>query len=260
MKDLTENRRNFLKQIFTGAVVTATCPHLLLGKITPDLKYDKNKDRILGAYHINLDDYPELYELWQSIIIRVDAIDGSWKDVLITRIDPGEYGQQFAAVWNICTHMGWEISKLHPELHIYICPHEGSTFGPTGKLLGGPAEWDLESYPIISFDGDKNLNLEIYYYNASSVEEQDSLIYLKQNTPNPCNDITTIEYGTEKAGNLKIELFDLSGNKVADVVNSFHNPGHYSAKFNASDLPSGQYVYKLSQNAKEIVKKLIIAK
>jgi len=260
MNKITENRRKFLKQMLTGAVVTAACPHLLLGKVTPDIKYDKNKNKILGVYHINLDEYPDLYELWKSILIRVDAIDGSWKDVLITRLDPEEYGQQFGAVWNICTHMGWEISKLHPELHIYICPHEGSTFGPTGKLLGGPAEWDLESYPIVNFDGDKNLYLEIYYYAGSSVEEQESLVYLKQNIPNPCNDITTIDYGTEKAGFLKIELFDLSGNKIAVIVNSQHNPGHYSVNFNTSNLPSGQYVYKLYQNASEIVKKLIIAK
>jgi len=52
----------------------------------------------------------------------------------------------------------------------------------------------------------------------------------------------------------------LSGNKIIDIVNSFHNPGHYTAKFNSANLPSGQYIYKLSQNAKEIVKKLIIAK
>jgi len=260
MKNLTENRRNFLKQMLTGAVVTATCPHFLLGKVTPDIKYDKNKDKILGVYHINLDDYPKLYELWQSVEIKVYAIDSSFKFLLITRIDKEEYGQQFAAVWRACTHQGVDISELHPELHIYICPHEGSTFGATGKLLGGPAEWDLESYPMVNFDGDKNLYLEIYYYAGSSVEEQESLIYLKQNIPNPCNDITTIEYGTEKSGNLKIELFDLSGNKIIDIVNSFHNPGHYTAKFNSANLPSGQYIYKLSQNAKEIVKKLIIAK
>ena len=69
---------------------------------------------------------------------------------------------------------------------------------------------------------------------------------LAQNYPNPFNAATTIEYALPKTSRVKLELFDVSGRQVATLVNFNQNAGVYRVKLNATELPSGEYFYRLS--------------
>jgi photosystem II stability/assembly factor-like uncharacterized protein len=83
---------------------------------------------------------------------------------------------------------------------------------------------------------------------------------LAQNYPNPFNPVTNIKFSIPKAGNVKLAVFDITGREVAELVNSQLSAGTYKADFNAENLSSGVYFYKLVTNEFTEVKKMILVK
>ena len=83
---------------------------------------------------------------------------------------------------------------------------------------------------------------------------------LTQNYPNPFNPTTTINYSLKTAGEVTLKVYDMLGTEVASLVNEYKEAGNYSVEFNASDLPSGMYVYRLSTSNFVDTKKLILLK
>ena len=82
---------------------------------------------------------------------------------------------------------------------------------------------------------------------------------LKQNYPNPFNPTTIISYDLVKAGNVKLEIYNDIGRKVATLVNGMQSAGSHEVTFNASHLNSGLYFYKLdSQNFSQTKKMMLV--
>ena len=70
-------------------------------------------------------------------------------------------------------------------------------------------------------------------------------IVLKQNYPNPFNPTTTIEFGIPESGFVTLAVYNLLGEQVGLLVNENLSAGNYKADWDAGDLPSGIYIYKL---------------
>ncbi|MGQ9804747.1 MAG: DUF4876 domain-containing protein [Chlorobiales bacterium] len=68
---------------------------------------------------------------------------------------------------------------------------------------------------------------------------------LEQNYPNPFNPTTAITYQLAMMSDVKLEVFDMLGRKVALLVGQTQNAGRYQVNFNASGLTSGMYFYRL---------------
>jgi hypothetical protein len=83
---------------------------------------------------------------------------------------------------------------------------------------------------------------------------------LEQNYPNPFNPTTSISYSIPKAGNVKLTVFDVLGRDVAVLVNEFKTAGSYSLEFNASELSSGVYFYRIEAGDFKDVKKMTLVK
>ena len=83
---------------------------------------------------------------------------------------------------------------------------------------------------------------------------------LYQNYPNPFNPSTTIEYALPKAGNVVLKVYDAIGKEVLTLVNEAQEAGYYSTKFDASKLSSGMYIYKLTSDKFNEVKKMSLIK
>jgi len=83
---------------------------------------------------------------------------------------------------------------------------------------------------------------------------------LEQNYPNPFNPVTNIRFKISNAGNTKITVFDLLGKEVGILVNQYLQAGAYEVNFNAANLTSGIYFYKLSSGNFTDLKRMILIK
>ncbi|MBU1936701.1 T9SS type A sorting domain-containing protein, partial [bacterium] len=83
---------------------------------------------------------------------------------------------------------------------------------------------------------------------------------LGQNYPNPFNPTTTITYALKDAGFVTLKVYNLLGQEVANLVSEQLNPGSYTANFNATNLPSGIYVYRLEVNDFTAQQKMVLLK
>ncbi len=68
---------------------------------------------------------------------------------------------------------------------------------------------------------------------------------LHQNYPNPFNPKTTINYELQISSYVRLEIFDIMGRKIEELVSKRQNVGEYKIEFDDSDLTSGLYLYKL---------------
>jgi hypothetical protein len=83
---------------------------------------------------------------------------------------------------------------------------------------------------------------------------------LSQNYPNPFNPVTVIKYKIAKQADVSLDIFDMAGRKVRTLVNQTLTPGAYEATFDASNLASGMYLYRLSVGSDVMTKKLTLIK
>lgn len=99
--------------------------------------------------------------------------------------------------------------------------------------------------------------------NITSVEEIKQVptdYILEQNYPNPFNPSTTIRFSLPKDGFVSLKVFNLLGQEVASLVNEIKTAGNHNINFNASNLSSGVYLYKLNAGSFTSVKKLTLLK
>ncbi len=92
---------------------------------------------------------------------------------------------------------------------------------------------------------DFNGNYEYHFLNNEVEIGLPSKYDLSQNYPNPFNPSTKINFELANAGNVSIKIFDNLGREVASLVNDYRNAGYYTINFNASNLPSGLYYYRM---------------
>jgi len=85
-------------------------------------------------------------------------------------------------------------------------------------------------------------------------------LFLAQNYPNPFNSITKISYLVPKSGNVKIVVYDMLGKQLNVIINSVHNRGYYEVLYDASNLASGIYIYKLEFENITLVRKMLLLK
>jgi alpha-amylase len=83
---------------------------------------------------------------------------------------------------------------------------------------------------------------------------------LFQNYPNPFNPTTVISYQVPSVSDVKLEIFDVLGRKVATLVERKQEPGVYSVSFNASSLASGVYFYRLQAAGFVQTRKMMLIK
>lgn len=83
---------------------------------------------------------------------------------------------------------------------------------------------------------------------------------LAQNYPNPFNPSTTINFSLPKSGYITLKVYNSMGSEVKTIVTGNKNAGNYTVDFNASNLSSGIYFYKLQADGFSSVKKMILVK
>jgi len=81
-----------------------------------------------------------------------------------------------------------------------------------------------------------------------------------QNYPNPFNPSTRIKYQVSSNSQVSLKVYDVLGNEVATLINEFKPVGRYEFEFNASQLSSGIYFYKLQAGSFIQTRKMVLVK
>ena len=104
-----------------------------------------------------------------------------------------------------------------------------------------------------------------WFRTAVSVDEDEGIVRplafgIEQNYPNPFNPLTEINYAIDRAGQTKLDVYNLLGQKVATLVDGFKLPGRFRVQWDASEFASGVYFYKLSRGENTTTRKMILLK
>lgn len=108
--------------------------------------------------------------------------------------------------------------------------------------------WTRFKFGIITSNDDETL-------------ETPETITLNQNYPNPFNPSTVISYTLKSATNVTLNVYDITGRRVATLVNGRQAAGAQEISFDASSLASGVYIYRLqTTNGASLTKKMVLVK
>jgi len=83
---------------------------------------------------------------------------------------------------------------------------------------------------------------------------------LRQNYPNPFNPSTKISYSIPKADFVSIKIYNMIGQEVKSLINTFQNVGSYTINFNAKQFPSGVYLYRLQAGKISQTRKMLLVR
>ncbi|HOJ38441.1 MAG TPA: S8 family serine peptidase [Ignavibacteriales bacterium] len=103
----------------------------------------------------------------------------------------------------------------------------------------------------------------IFKFNKQPLGNEKQIIKnfaLYQNFPNPFNPGTNIKFDIARKSHVVINIYDVLGRKVKEIVNGYFNEGKYSIYFDASDMPTGIYFYELSADNFKATKKMMLLK
>lgn len=110
----------------------------------------------------------------------------------------------------------------------------------------------------------KDITTELLLYSKSftSISEVKTpySYKLSQNYPNPFNPTTTIEFDIGENGNVRLDIFNLLGEKVITLLDGYKSSGKHKTIFNGTNLSSGIYYYKITTKRFTETKKLILLK
>ncbi|MEX2364465.1 MAG: T9SS type A sorting domain-containing protein [Balneolaceae bacterium] len=106
---------------------------------------------------------------------------------------------------------------------------------------------------------------EIVHADGGATPIEDELdqvkrISLNQNYPNPFNPSTVISFSIPQNSHVNLAVYDVTGKQVAELANSRMAAGNHTVDFNASNLSSGIYIYKLTADNQVFTRKLTLIK
>ena len=141
------------------------------------------------------------------------------------------------------------------------------------STANGGEEWQFEeNLPgILTYDfaafGDRLYSASyngLWYKSLTPTGIDDDItpadFVLYQNYPNPFNPSTTIKYSVPVRNHVSLRVYDLLGREITTLVNETKEKGTHSVDFNANNISSGVYIYKLTAGESTFSKKLVVLK
>jgi hypothetical protein len=119
---------------------------------------------------------------------------------------------------------------------------------------------------IYALDGGYVTNGKLYRVKPSSIgvnNNQQNVpgdFTLLQNYPNPFNPSTKISFAISKPAYITLKIYNVLGEEISFLVNENKAIGSYTVEWDASNLPSGIYIYKLTANNVSLEKKMVLMK
>ncbi len=126
----------------------------------------------------------------------------------------------------ISAYSGLDLSGLEPGETYYFALQSVNTFGYSSDMSDESTVMVPVSVEMIASDRPESFGLF-------------------QNYPNPFNPMTVIRYDLPESAEVRLEVYDLLGRRIAVLVSEQQQPGSYSVTFDGQDLSSGLYLYRI---------------
>lgn len=153
--------------------------------------------------------------------------------------------------------------------HVVFHTDRAGTFGFWNSPLSGSGVWaELELPGTNEFDpagspkGFQFAFAGTEYFNGKSTGSADrpGAGLTAAAYPNPFNPYTTLRFTLTKAGDVRLEVFDVLGRRVALLADGPHTAGPHAVRFDAPGLPTGTYLYRLQAGAEVITQRITLVK
>ncbi|MBZ0199268.1 MAG: T9SS type A sorting domain-containing protein, partial [Ignavibacteriaceae bacterium] len=149
---------------------------------------------------------------------------------------------------------------------------DGKSFATVAFVNGAGTSTEKHTYSYV----DSDVEIGNYFYRLKQVDLNGTFAYtdvtevnfttptefvLEQNYPNPFNPSTTIKFGLAANSAVDLRVYNIVGEEVAVLVSGqMMESGTYQVTFNANNLPSGTYIYRLSAGNKVLTNKMTLLK
>ena len=123
--------------------------------------------------------------------------------------------------------------------YYYVKAYNGSTESSETNYVGTPAQFNKQLPEVV-------------------IIPKENILF--QNYPNPFNPATRISYSIKEEGLVTLKIYDVLGKEVVTLVNENKPAGNYEVNWNAFNLPSGMYIYKIQAGSFVQTRKMILLK
>lgn len=200
-------------------------------------------------------------------VLKTTDGGNNWTFVTNSGVNPAE---QCKTVFSLNGNHVWIPTKDSDSYHTPIIKYSSD----------GGANWETQITPFRD-SGGNNAVFSIFFtdeYNGYctgdwgriawytdpiSVDDETNPVpdfYLLQNYPNPFNPMTNLRYAINSRQYVTLKVYNLLGKEVATLVNGYKETGSYTVNFDASNLSSGVYIYKLQAGDFTQTRKMTLVK
>jgi len=241
-------------------------PHLGIENPNWDAGYQNISDGSVGLY-LNLRDMVKLGQLYlqgglsgSEQIISSDWVQRATN--VQTATDWGYYGYLWWLLDDLGTSysaqgLGGQVIAVYPEYDLVI--------GAQSEIDWANYDTDSHSELLNYRIHDIALMFENLQLNNDNDVQSPSSFKLYSNYPNPFNPVTTLRYDLPEDGLVNITIYDMLGNVVNNLVNTYQSSGYKSVQWNATDnlgqpVSAGVYLYSIEAGGFRQTKKMILLK
>ncbi|KAB2908421.1 MAG: T9SS type A sorting domain-containing protein [Ignavibacteriales bacterium] len=220
--------------------------------------------------------YDTIYAVGNSVNGNGNPAGDAWNfapnfAVHISQVVPVEFVSFTASAISGSVVLEWSTATETNNSRFEIEKMVSNSWKTIGTVKGNGTTTKTSHYSFT----DKNATAGVQQYRLKQIDYSGAFEYsavvkadvsapneysLAQNYPNPFNPETVISFSLPEAANAKLTVFSLSGEKVAELVNSELPAGAHTVKFSAAALPSGVYFYRLEAGNISLTKKMILSK
>jgi len=204
---------------------------------------------------------------WENSEGEVDPIWSSSLDLMangniIVGALRSSWGGEFGGKWYILdTETDEAVAVFGTEAPDSVNNTSGSIF--PGGSNGPRGAFEVDENTIVTCDFYMG-TVDKWTYDATSVEEEVEVattFELKQNYPNPFNPTTVIPFTLDKNVNVTLKVYNMLGQEVATLVNNkMTAAGYHNVNFDASNLATGMYVYRLQAGEVNQTRRMMLVK
>ena len=187
---------------------------------------------------------------WKTVNVGLPRPTPSGPNIPIGHLAVNSHGTVFAAVGN---------------LGVYSSTNDGESWAPVNDGLTDPTVWalcvDPSGYLFAGTAGSgiyRTLQSTVTSVAPSPVNPETFI--LEQNYPNPFNPTTAISYQLAANSFVTLRIFDVLGREVAKLVNEQQAAGTHDVRWDASGMPSGMYLYRITAGNFDSARKMVLTK